>query len=139
MTFYYSSYINLMPVFFKKLFIYSLLPLMPQFEIFSFSSQITWVFLFFSLIYSIFCYSFCPMIAAIFKTRKLQSYASSTITEDISKKVAVVVSSVHLIQFALLKHSNRRFLLFVGQSFISLYAACYGSSFVRSSLLRNFF
>ena len=53
---------------------------MPQFEIFSFSSQITWTFLCFSLVYSIFCYSLCPMLAAILKTRKLQVYASSKFT-----------------------------------------------------------
>lgn len=43
---------------------------MPQFDTFSFLSQLFWVFLFFLFFYLLICFYLLPAIAAILKTRK---------------------------------------------------------------------
>ena len=110
---------------------------MPQFEIFSFSSQMTWVFLFFSLIYSVFCYSFCPMIVSIFKIRNIQLYfcsnfSSVSLDNTLIIKVPTIIGSK---KYELSKHVKSN----VTNYFINLNFVCYTNLLVRNYLLHNFF
>ena len=47
---------------------------MPQFDIFSFSSQVTWTLLFFSLTFAFIDYLILPVIASTLKTRSIKSF-----------------------------------------------------------------
>lgn len=70
---------------------------MPQFDIFSFLSQLFWVFLSFLLFYLLVCFYLLPAIAAILKTRKrklaqISSNIDSTLT--VSTQFSTVVKTV---------------------------------------------
>ena len=47
---------------------------MPQFDIFSFSSQVTWTLLLFSLTFAFIDYLILPVIASTLKTRSIKSF-----------------------------------------------------------------
>nr|UPY84890.1 orf 104 [Emiliania huxleyi]UPY85241.1 orf 104 [Gephyrocapsa ericsonii]WJW65448.1 ATPase subunit 8 [Emiliania huxleyi] len=68
---------------------------MPQFDTFSFLSQVTWTFFFFGLIFLINSYSLFPAAAAVLKTRSLKSWAtksaaSSEVSESSSDATKIV-------------------------------------------------
>jgi hypothetical protein len=54
---------------------------MPQFDTFSFFSQITWTFFFFCLIFLINSYSLFPVAAVVLKTRTLKSWTQSLVSD----------------------------------------------------------
>jgi hypothetical protein len=58
---------------------------MPQFDTFSFFSQITWVFLIFELIFLINCYTFFPASAIVLKIRSLNFWYNRFFIRDQSK------------------------------------------------------
>lgn len=67
---------------------------MPQFDIFSFLSQLFWVFLSFLIFYLLVCFYLLPAIAAILKTRKrklaqISSNVDSTLTANTQFHVVV--------------------------------------------------
>lgn len=55
---------------------------MPQFDTFSFFSQITWTFFFFGLIFLINSYSLFPAAAVVLKTRTLKFWTQSLVTDE---------------------------------------------------------
>jgi len=55
---------------------------MPQFDTFSFFSQITWTFFFFGLIFLINSYSLFPVAAVVLKTRTLKSWTQSLVSDE---------------------------------------------------------
>jgi hypothetical protein len=68
--------------------------MMPQFDIFSFLSQLFWVFLSFLIFYLLVCFYLLPAIAAILKTRKrklaqISSNVDSTLTANTQFHVVV--------------------------------------------------
>ena len=58
---------------------------MPQFDTFSFFSQITWVFLIFEVIFLINCYTFFPASAIVLKIRSLNFWYNRLFIRDQSK------------------------------------------------------
>jgi len=71
--------------------------MMPQFDTFSFLSQLFWVFLSFLIFYLLVCFYLLPAIAAILKTRKrklaqVSSSLDSTLT--INTNFSVIVKAV---------------------------------------------
>jgi hypothetical protein len=55
---------------------------MPQFDTFSFFSQITWTFFFFGLIFLLNSYSLFPVAAVVLKTRALKSWSQSLTSSE---------------------------------------------------------
>ena len=55
---------------------------MPQFDTFSFFSQITWTFFFFGLIFLINSYSLFPVAAVVLKTRTLKSWTQNLVSNE---------------------------------------------------------
>jgi hypothetical protein len=47
---------------------------MPQFDIFSFSSQVTWTLFFFTLVFAFIDYLILPIVASTLKTRSIKSF-----------------------------------------------------------------
>ena len=65
---------------------------MPQFDIFSFNTQLFWVFFFFVVLYSCICFIILPALSAILKTRKIK-LAQTKISADILESKSLFIKN----------------------------------------------
>jgi hypothetical protein len=74
---------------------------MPQFDIFSFFSQLFWVFLAFTFLFLVLSLYLLPAIAAILKTRKRKlEYVTAAETNSLASSASLVNSQIiHVVSF----------------------------------------